>query len=132
MSMPPTLNSGAFKTDLKTNPRLMPTPPKPGTSTAVDETTYDDDIQNIPDEATTTIDDDYTVYDDSTVYIKLFYTTDFDATSHFPVASSRSRYCYHLVNCYNGNIHVETMQTRTSAAYIAAYELTFQHWSRSL
>ena len=32
--------------------------------------------------------------------------------------------------CYNGNIHVETMQTQTSASYIAAYELTFQHWSR--
>ena len=50
-------------------------PPKPGTSTAVIETTYDDDIQNMPDEATATIDDD------STVYVKLFYTADFDATS---------------------------------------------------
>jgi len=56
---------------------------------------------------------------------------DFDATSRFPVPSSESRYSYHLVSCYNGNIHVETMQTRTSSsAYIAAYELTFQHWSR--
>ena len=99
-------------------------PPKPGTSTAVDETTYDDDIQNIPDEATATIDDD------STVYVKLFYTADFDATSRFPIASSGSKYSYHLVSCYNGNIHVETMQTRTSAAYIAAYDLTFKHWSR--
>jgi hypothetical protein len=99
-------------------------PPKPGTSTGVIETTYDDDIQNIPDEATATIDDD------STVYVQLFYTADFDAASRFPVASSGSRFSYHLVSCYNGNIHVETMQTRTSAAYIAAYELTFQHWSR--
>ncbi len=52
-----------------------------------------------------------------------------DATSRFLVPSSGSRYSYHLVSCYNGNIHVETMQTRSSAAYIATYELTFQHWS---
>ena len=97
---------------------------KPATVTASDESTYDDDIKNLPDDATATIDDD------TTVYVKLFNTADFDATSRFPVPSSGSRYSYHLVSCYNGNIHVETMQTRTSAAYIAAYELTFQHWSR--
>jgi hypothetical protein len=91
---------------------------KPATVTIVsDESTYDDDIKNLPDDAATaTIDDDTTVY----VY----------AASRFPVPSSGSRYSYHLVSCYNGNKHVETMQTRTSAAYIAAYELTFQHWSR--
>jgi hypothetical protein len=71
-----------------------------------------------------------TIDDDSTVYIKLFTTADFDAISRFPVPSSGSRYSYHLVSCYNGNIHVETMLTRTSSAYIAAHELTFQHWSR--
>eukprot|EP01036_Dinobryon_divergens_P037517 gene37517-biopygen29706 len=99
-------------------------PPKPTTVTAIDETSYDDDILNIPDEATAIIDDD------RTVYVKLFTTADFDSSSRFPIPSSGSRYSYHLVSCYNGNIHVEIMQSRTSSAYIAAYELTFQHWSR--
>ena len=89
-----------------------------------EDTSYEDDIQNISDDANATIDDD------PTIYVKLFYTADFDATSRFPVPSSGSKYSYHLVSCYNGNIHVETMQTRTSASYITAYELTFQHWSR--
>jgi hypothetical protein len=97
---------------------------KPATVTASDESTYDDDIKNLPDDATATIDND------PTVYVKLFTTADFDATSRFPFPSSGSRYSYHFVSCYNGNIQVETMQTRTSSAYIAAYELTFQHWSR--
>jgi len=94
-------------------------PPKPATVTAIDETSYDNDIQNIPDEAPITIDDDHTVY------VKLFSTADFDSSSRFPVPSSGSRYSYHLVSCYNGNIHVETMPSRTSTSYIAAYELTF-------
>ena len=100
-------------------------PTKPVTTvTAIDEPSYDDDIQNIPDEATVPIDDDHTVY------VKLFNTADFDSSSRFPIPSSGSRYSYHLVSCYNGNIHVETTQSPTSTAYIAAYELTFQHWSR--
>ena len=50
--------------------------PIPATVTTVEEeTSYEDDIQNILDEANATIDDD------PTVYVKLFYTTDFDATS---------------------------------------------------
>ena len=84
-------------------------------TTEKEDTSYEDDIQNISDDANATIDDD------PTIYVKLFfYTADFDVP----------KYSYHLVSCYNGNIHVETMQTRTSASYIAAYELTFQHWSR--
>jgi len=90
---------------------------KPATVTVSDESTYDDDIKNLPDDATATIDDD------PTVYVKLFTTADFDATSRFPVTSSGSRYSYHLVSCYNGNIHVETMQRDTQlydAQHLAA------------
>ena len=48
--------------------------PIPVTVTAKEEeTSYEDDIQNKSDEANATIDDD------PTVYVKLFYATDFDA-----------------------------------------------------
>ena len=68
---------------------------------------------------------------DSNVYTRLLYTTaDFDATGRFPVSSAGSKYAYQLVSCFNGNIHVEPMTSRTSASYIAAYESTFSHWSR--
>ena len=77
---------------------------KPAPVIASDESTYDDDIKNLPDDATANVDDD------PTVYVKLFTTADFDATSRFPVPSSGSRYSYHFVSCYNGNIHVETMR----------------------
>ena len=86
--------------------------------------TYDDDIKNISDIPGTVIDND------PTIYIKLFDTADFDASGRYPVPSAGSRYIYHLVSCFNGNIHVEIMQSRTSAAYILAYGNTFQHWSR--
>ena len=39
-------------------------------------------------------------------------------------------HAYHLVSCYNGNIHVETMQSRTSTSYIDAYDRTFAHWPK--
>mmetsp|Transcript_18536 Transcript_18536/g.25611 ORF Transcript_18536/g.25611 Transcript_18536/m.25611 type:complete len:210 (-) Transcript_18536:115-744(-) len=67
---------------------------------------------------------------DHTVYTKLFDTADFDCTGRFPVPSSGSREAYHFVSCYNGYIHVEAMTSRTSSSYIAAYDRTFQHWSK--
>ena len=62
---------------------------------------------------------------DVNVYTKLFATADFDATGRLP-----GRYAYHLVSCYNGNIHVEAMQSRTSTSYIDAYDKTFTHWAQ--
>jgi hypothetical protein len=93
-------------------------------SPVVTSTTYEDDIINISDAPDTTIDSD------PTIYVKLYSTADFDASGRFPVPSAGSKYAYHLVSCFNGNIHVETMQSRTSVSYIAAYDKTFLHWSR--
>ena len=74
--------------------------------------------------------DDEILAMDSNVYTRLYTTADFDATGRFPVSSAGSKYAYQLVSCFNGNIHVEPMTSRTSASYIAAYENTFLHWSR--
>ncbi len=72
---------------------------------------YDEGIADIPDTSGITIDNDYTVY------IKLIETADFDSTSRFPVPSAGAKYKYHLVSCFNGNIHVvEPMQSRTSGS----------------
>jgi hypothetical protein len=92
-------------------------------SPVVNSTTYDDDIINISDAPDTTIDSD------PTIYVKLYSTADFDASGRFPVPSD-FKYAYHLVSCFNGNIHVETMQSRTSASYNDAYDKTVLHWSR--
>ena len=86
--------------------------------------TYEDDINNIPDSPDATIDTD------PTVYTKLFRTADFYASGRVPVPSLGAKYAYHLLSCFNGNIHVEPMQSRTSASYIQAYEKTFAHWSQ--
>jgi hypothetical protein len=77
---------------------------------------YEEDIE----ELTTSPDTD------PTVYTKLIATADFDSTGRFPVGT----HAYHLVSCYNGNIHVETMPSRTSTSYIDAYDRTFAHWSK--
>ena len=74
--------------------------------------------------------DDEVLAMDSIVYTRLFTTADFDATGRFPVPSAGSKYAYQLVSCFNGNIHVEPMTSRTSSSYIAAYDKTFLHWSR--
>ena len=73
---------------------------------------------------------DATIATDPNVYTQLYHTADFDATGRFPVPSTGAKYIYHLVSCFNGNIHVEPMQSRTSACYILAYDKTFAHWSR--
>ena len=86
--------------------------------------TYDDDIHNI------SASPDVPIDADTIVYTKLFDTADFDATGRFPVPSAGIKYAYHLVSCFNGNIHVEPMPSRSSASYIAAYDHTFTHWSR--
>ena len=93
-------------------------------SPVVNSTTYDDVIINISDAPDTIIDSD------PTIYVKSYSTTaDFDASGRFPVPSAGSKYSYYLVSCFYGNIHVETMQSRTSASYIDAYDKTFFHWS---
>jgi len=74
--------------------------------------------------------DDEVLATDPTVYTRLYTTADFDATGRFPVPSAGSKHAYQLVSCFNGNIHVEPMPSRTSASYIAAYDKTFLHWSR--
>ena len=74
--------------------------------------------------------DDEVLAMDSIVYTRLFTTADFDATGRFSVSSAGSKYAYQLVSCFNGNIHVEPMTSRTSSSYIAAYDKTFLHWSR--
>ena len=70
--------------------------------------------------------DDEVLAMDSIVYTRLFTTADFDTTGRFPVSSAGSKYAYQLlVSCFNGNIHVEPMTSRTSSSYIAAYDKTF-------
>ena len=69
--------------------------------------------------------DDEVLAMDLTVYTRLYTTADFDATGRFPVTSAGSRYAYQLVSCFNGNIHVEPVTSRTSASYISAYDKTF-------
>ena len=87
--------------------------------------TYEDDISNISVSPGTVIDNDHTIY------TKLFHTADFNATHQsFPCSSAGAKYSYHLVSCFNGNIHVEIMPSRTSASYITAYDNTFKHWSK--
>ena len=81
---------------------------------------YDEGIADIPDPSGITIDNDYTVY------IKLIETADFDSTSRFPVPSAGAKYKYHLVSCFNGNIHVEPMQSRTSGSKRMRRHLTTQ------
>ena len=103
---------------------VPPPPTPPTTDDSSPPETYEDDIKNISELPGSVIDND------PTIYTKLFDTADFDATGRYPVPSAGARHIYHLVSCFNGNIHVETMQSRTSAAYILAYKNTFQHWSR--
>ena len=83
-------------------------------------TTYEDDINDLSDLADT----------DTTVYTKLFHTADFDLTGRFPVPSAGARNIYHLVSCFNGYIHVEPQNSRTSSSQILAYDTTYQHWSQ--
>ena len=97
-------------------------PPKPVITRS--PTTYEDDIAAIPDSPDATMDTD------PTVYTKLFHTADFDATGRFPVPSAGARNTYQLVSCFNGNIHVEPMTSRTSGSYILAYDNAYQHWSQ--
>ncbi len=85
----------------------------------VEARTYEDDINNMSEEPPATSEVD------TNVYTKLCATADFDATGRLP-----GRYAYHLVSCYNGNIHVEAMQSRTSTSYIDAYDKTFLHWAQ--
>ena len=84
--------------------------------------TYDTDIAAIPDTTGIIIDNDQ-----KNVYTMLIATADFDSTSRFPVPSAGEKYIYHLVSCFNGNIHVEPMQSRTSGSYVQAYAKTFDH-----
>ncbi len=86
--------------------------------------TYDNDIADVPETSGAIIDYDITIY------TKLVATSDFDSTSRFPAPSAGAKYTYHLVSCYNGNIHVDLMQSRTSESYIQAYDMTFDHWAR--
>ncbi len=86
--------------------------------------TYDTDIAAIPDKTGIIIDND------QNVYTMLIATADFDSTSRFPVPSAGEKYIYHLVSCFNDNIHVEPMQSRTSGSYFQAYAKTFDHWAR--
>ena len=104
-----------------TKPTNAPTPLLPP---IISSPTYEDDIDSISESPDAIIDTD------PTVYTKLFFTADFDASGRYPIPSSGTRYSYHLVSCFNGNIHVEPMQSRTSSSYIEAYDKTFQHWSR--
>ncbi len=67
---------------------------------------------------------------DCIVYNRLYTTADFDATGRFSVSSPGSKYAYQFVSCFNDNIPVEPMTSRTSASYITAYDKTFFHWSR--
>ena len=83
-------------------------------------TTYEDDINDLSDLADT----------DTTVYTKLFHTADFDLIGRFPVPSAGARNIYHLVSCFNGYIHVEPQNSRTSSSQIFAYDTTYQHWSQ--
>ena len=85
--------------------------------------TYDTDIASLPDKPGKIIDND------KNVYTMLIATADFDSTSRFPVPSAGEKYIYHLVSCFNGNIHVEPMQSRTSGSYVQAYAKTFDHWT---
>ena len=100
----------------------VPKAPPPSPPTIPE--TYEDDINNIPDSPDAMIDSD------PTVYTKLIHTADVDASGRVPVPSLGAKYAYHLLSCFNGNIHVEPMQSRTSASYIQAYEKTFNHWSQ--
>jgi hypothetical protein len=100
----------------------MPTNPPPSSPTSPE--TYEDYISNISESSDAIIDND------PTVYTKLINTADFDASGRYPVPSLGAKYAYHLLSCFNGNIHVEPMQSRTSASYIQAYEKTFAHWSQ--
>ena len=86
--------------------------------------TYDNDIADVSETPGAIIDND------NTIYTKLVATADFNSTSRFPVLSAGAKYIYHLVSCYNGNIHVDLMQSRTSGSYIQAYDMTFNHWAR--
>ena len=90
--------------------------PKPITTL----TTYGDDINDLSDSPDT----------DPTVYTKLFHTADFDLTGRFPVPSAGARNIYQLVSCFNGYIHVEPQNSRTSSSQILAYDTTYQHWSQ--
>ena len=99
-------------------------PNEPPLSPLTSPETYEDDINNIPDSPDAKIDTD------PTVYKKLFRTADFDASGRVPVPSLGAKNAYHLLICFIGNIHVEPMQSRTSASYIQAYEKTFAHWSQ--
>ena len=103
----------------------MPTLPVASpTSVSVDSPiTYEDDINALSDSPAA-------MDTDSTIYVKIFHTADFDLAARFPIPSAGYKYIYQLVSCYKGNIHVETMPSRTSGSYILAYEKTFQHWSR--
>ena len=86
--------------------------------------TYEEDITIMSDSPAVLHDPD------PIVYTKLLSTADFDASGRYPIPSAGAKYIYHLVSCFNGNIHVELLQSRTSSAYIDAYDKTFQHWSR--
>ena len=71
--------------------------------------------------------DDEVLAMDCIVCNRLYTTADFDATDRFSVSSPGSKYAYQFVSCFNDNIHVEPMTSRTSASYIAAYDKTFFH-----
>ena len=81
--------------------------------------TYEEDITIMSDSPAVLHDPD------PIVYTKLFSTADFDASGRYPIPSAGAKYIYHLVSCFNGNIHVELLQSRTSSAYIDAYDKTF-------
>ncbi len=96
-----------------------PPPAAPSPVVVVEPSTYEDDINNMSEKSLATNEVD------TNVYTKLCATANFDATGRLP-----GRYAYHLVSCYNGNIHVEAMQSRTSTSYIDAYDKSFLHWAQ--
>jgi hypothetical protein len=90
-----------------------PVPVVPTLAVTISPETYEDDIANISELPGTII------VDDPTSSIMQTLMQQVVIQSH-PLD----------LDIYNGNIYVETMQSRTSAAYILAYGNTFRHWSR--
>jgi hypothetical protein len=95
--------------DLDSTKKVLRPPTASSPVIVVELSTYEDDINNMSEEPPATSEVD------TNVFTKLFATADFDATDRLP-----GRYAFHLVSCYNVNIRVEAMQSRTSTSYINA------------
>ena len=93
-----------------------------------DHSIYDADDDDAPDST----DDDIDAHDSTdvpTVFCKLVFTADIDATGRFPVVSA-GKHEYMLLSYYKGYIHVEPLHSRHHTAYIDAYRLTHDFWKQ--